>query len=236
MSLTPNELLALVIVAGYLVSCIRRLKLCECLATRWEGQLSLSLSGFRLGGHKLSLLNPFTPFAPAFRSAELGHGTSGTRELPTAPVGWGTRQLLGGLCLLQLGLLVVAGPVLLLQGEEIAFAAATAASYLIALLIVLCGLTLRRTYRVTGLEYLSIAAEALLLLPWSANLLRALSSRHPIDADLFDLIALLPADERERFVVGARFQLETLLAEADAGSARHRYLSERLPPLLAATE
>ncbi|HXR91184.1 MAG TPA: hypothetical protein VN750_13005 [Steroidobacteraceae bacterium] len=175
-------LLAIALVAVYLLDSMHFLRIGEALVlTRGPRLAGLSFGGsFELGGRRPYLPNPLTPFRADFR---VGWDTSGapTEDAPLVgdamrshlravrAVGW-----IGSLCAIPV---VIVAPLALIFGEEVIFLAAVAAAVLLAA----CGCLLvgvrRRALGLSGLQVCSLAFIALVCLPCSPNLARAVTAQ-----------------------------------------------------------
>jgi len=175
-------LLAIALVAVYLLDSMHFLRIGEALVltrgSRLEG-LSFGVS-FELGGRRPYLPNPLTPFRADFR---VTWDTSGAATHDVRVVGEQMRSHLravravgwiGSLCAIPV---VIVAPLALASGEEMIFLAAVAAAVLLAA----CGCLLvgvrRQALGLSGLQVCSLTFIALVCLPCSPNLARAVTAQ-----------------------------------------------------------
>jgi hypothetical protein len=193
----PEVLLAFAIVAVYLFDSALFLSIGEVVVTTGRGVLrGVSFgSGFELGGRRPYLPNPLAPFRPEFRvqwdltdapTAEIDAVSSQMQQHLQAirPIGW--LATLSGL------LIVIAAPLALLLGEQLAFLLAVAGSALVTLAG--CALVIQRRSKL-GIGAIQLLAQvfiAVICLPCSANLARAvtLQRRWTLAASDLPLLAL----------------------------------------------
>lgn len=175
-------LLAIALVVVYLLDSMHFLRIGEALVltrrSRLEG-LSFGVP-FELGGRRPYLPNPLTPMRADFRVAwDTSGGTTDdvhvVREQMRShlravrAVGW-----IGSLCAIPI---VIVAPAALALGEELIFLAAVAAAVLLAA----CGCLLigvrRRALGLSPLQVCSLTFIALVCLPCSPNLARAVTAQ-----------------------------------------------------------
>jgi hypothetical protein len=177
----PTEtLLALALVAVYLFDSAYFLRVGETLVLSHGGALSgLSFGGsFELGGRRPFLPNPLLPFRVDFR---VSWGISGGPTADARGVGEQMRQHLMALrpvscvatvCLIPI---VLIAPIALAFHEEVIFLGAVAASVLSAACGCVVVVLRRKALGLTGWQVCSVVFVALICLPCSPNLARAVT-------------------------------------------------------------
>jgi hypothetical protein len=180
--LSTPILLASALVGVYLLDSMHFLRIGEALVlTRGPRLAGLSFGvAFELGGRRPYLPNPLTPFRADFRVA---WDTSGATTDDARVVGEEMRSHLravravgwiGSLCAIPI---VIVAPLALAFGEELIFLAAVT----VAVLLAACGCLLvavrRRSLGLSGLQVCSLTFIALVCLPCSPNLARAVSAQ-----------------------------------------------------------
>ena len=237
MMFIPTEwLLASALVAIYLFDSAHFLCIGEAvIATRLGSLRALSFgSSFEVGGRRPYVPNPFTPCWPELRAEWDMSGHSRTApDMVTAemtsrlrvlePIGW-----LSTACAV---LMVIVAPIALVTGQDRIFVIAAVLCFLIAAVASVGVLRRRRVLGLSVWQAVSIIAVAMVCLPCSGNLARAVSiqrcwtlpaselpslgfdtARIPgIEGDLRELLAraqrLLPEDSAEHRVVSAQLKL-----------------------------
>lgn len=215
-------LLAIALVGVYLLDSMHFLRIGEALVLTRRSQLEgLSFGvSFELGGRRPYLPNPLTPFRTDFRVA---WDTSGAATDDAHVVGEQMRSHLqavravgwtGTLCGIPI---VIVAPLALAFGEETIFLAAVAAAVLLAA----CGCLLvgmrRRALGLSGLQVCSLSFIALVCLPCSPNLARAVTAQRKWTLAARDLPQLGFAAQRSSAI---RHQILTALSTAK------RYVAE----------
>lgn len=178
MSLTPETLLALGLIAVYLLDSMHFLRIGETvIVTRRGRPFTLSLgSGFELGGRRPFLPNPLTPFWPEMRldwanvAERPGDAQSSTGEMSERAAALKWVGIFSTVCA---GSIVIGAPVALLLGAPQVFVACVALCLISE--VAAAGLLLRARERL-GLgfgQWLSLSLIGLICLPCAANLARA---------------------------------------------------------------
>jgi hypothetical protein len=188
-------LLAGALVGVYLLDSMHFLRIGEALVlTRGPQLQGLSFGvSFELGGRRPYLPNPLTPLRADFRVA---WDTSGAATDDAHAVGEEMRSHLravravgwiGSLCAIPI---VIVAPLALALGEEMIFLAAVA----LAVLLAACGCLLvgvrRRALGLSGLQVCSLTFIALVCLPCSPNLARAVTAQRRWTLPARDLLQL----------------------------------------------
>lgn len=188
----------------YLFDCVVLLERGQAL---WSpGGLSFGSIHYQIRGKVVTLLNPFTPFMPAFRTLPLFSRSSdvklssAARALKPAPL----------LALLQFLLMFVALPLCLYRAPGWPFFIALVLAYLNAVAMLgVIGLRFGRA-RIPTRPLASLGFTWLVCLPLSVNCLRKAGLAFDIALDAHHAIRFIPASERQR----ARGDLAAQIAEA----------------------
>lgn len=190
----PQVVLALALVAIYLIDCVQLLSVGDAVViTRGARLRQVSFgSSFELAGRRPYVANPFTPFWPALRlqwtSTSSGAAPAAATAEMIAFLG-ATRQIGRVAAFAGLGIVLLA-PVLLAGGNEPLFLLMAAISFVLALSA--CALTVarRRVLGLTWAQVASLAVVALLCLPCAANLGRAIARQRCWTLPVSDIPAL----------------------------------------------
>ncbi|HEY4211772.1 MAG TPA: hypothetical protein VGM84_09850 [Steroidobacteraceae bacterium] len=177
---TTEQLLALGLIIVYVFDATHFLRIGEAVVeTRGRALKRVSFGWpFELAGRQPFLPNLLTPFQPAFRIEwDLAGGSvtdveSASQEMRAVlaalrPIGWTS-----GACGL---LIVLAAPVCLILADQVWFLGAVAASVLIALVGCIIVIVRRKVLRLDAKQVISICFVALICVPCSANLARAVA-------------------------------------------------------------
>src|ERR1700720_2542361 len=180
MSITSEGLLALALVAVYVLDSAHFLRIGEAVICTYSGPLRRVTFGWPLefGGRRPYVPNPLTPFRPEFRvewdtcgsaiSASKQVAAEMSRHLQTArPIGWFATACT---CLI-----VFMAPLALALGQARLFLGSTVLCF--ALTAAACGLVAirRKDLELAVWQACSVTAVALVCLPCSGNLARAVS-------------------------------------------------------------
>jgi hypothetical protein len=232
-TLDTQQLLALALIGVYLLDSMHWLRLGEAVViTRAGGLRRLSFgSAFELGGRRPFLPNPLTPFWPELRAQWTAAAT------PT-DAGERARQMCQrAACLrfagvasgLSAAAIVAGGPLALLLHREDAFLVCVAVSVLCTLTAAVLLFRLRAELGLRFGQWLSLTLFALLCLPLSGNLTRAVARARTwsLPAHLIPQLTLSGADPAH-----TRTQLSEALRAAqryvDPDSAESQRLAEQL--------
>jgi hypothetical protein len=180
--MTPEILLAFTLVAIYLLDSAHFLMIGEAVASTRSGSLArLSFgSSFELGGRRPYLPNPLTPFWPELRVEWGAPGETTVR--PALAALEMTRHLravrtIGWIATSNAVLIVLVAPVALAIGAEWLFVASAAMCFVFAGAAGVFVVIRRRDLGLTAPESCAAVVVALVCLPCSANLARAVSIR-----------------------------------------------------------
>jgi hypothetical protein len=195
MSITSEGLLAVALAAVYILDSAHFLRIGEAVICTYSGSLRRVTFGwpFEFGGRRPYVPNPLTPFRAEFRvewdtcgsaiSAARQVAAEMSRHLQTLrPIGW-----LATACT---GLIVFMAPLALALGQARLFLASTLLCF--ALTAVACVLVAirRKDLGLTMWQACSVTAVALVCLPCSGNLARAVSIHRRWTLAASDLPAL----------------------------------------------
>ncbi len=177
---TTEQWLALGLIGVYLFDSMHFLRVGDAVVeTRGRALKRVNFGWpFELGGRQPFLPNLLTPFQPAFRIewdlaggavADVESASKQMQDVLVAlrPIGWTSSAC--GL------LIVLAAPVCLILAEQVWFLGAVAASVLVALLGCIIVIVRRKALGLDAKQLLSICFVALICLPCSANLARAVA-------------------------------------------------------------
>ena len=181
-------LLAIGIVLVYLLDSMRLLGRREALVERLAGdrwKLSFGLVRIELLGRRPALPNPLRPDRMLWLARwRLAAGGSAGGAVP--PVPCRAARVMGLLCLMLLFIVVALAPAMLLLGENLYFAMAIGAGYLLA--IALASLFVMRAAEFglrRGVAF-GMSVIGVLCLPCAPNLLRAACAGRRLDVELPD--------------------------------------------------
>ncbi len=222
---STEALLAAALVAVYLIDSMQFLRIGEALVlTRASSLSALSFGGsFELGGRRPNLPNPLTPFRPAFR-VEWDTSSGPTADARTVAeemrehlrhvrfVGWLTTP-----CAIAI---VLVAPVALALGEQMAFLLSVATAWALALGGCIRVAVRRRELGLSTRQVCALVFVALICLPCSPNLARAVTLQRRWTLAARDLPELGFSSEE---ALRARSQVLDALASAK------RYVSEDSP-------
>jgi len=214
--------------ALYLVDCVVLLERGQALWSRTApmrspfDSLSFGSRHYQIRGKVVALLNPLTPFVPAFRTLPLFSGASGPKADDAAQA-LGPLSALGAL---QLLLVLGALPYCLYRAPGWPFFMALVLAYVNA--ITMLGLIWWR-FRSAGIAarpLLGLGFGWLVCLPLSANALRKAGLAFDIAMDARDAIPLLPERAQERARGELTAQIAEAMQELEESDERHRRLAE----------
>jgi hypothetical protein len=177
MPLGSQQLLALGLIAVYLLDSIHWLRLGEAVVSTQGARLrKISFgSSFELAGRRPLLPNPFTPFWPELR-ADWVNAVGGAdaqvsaREMSERA---SALTLLGALSGLSAAAIVMGAPIALLLGYERVFLACVGIGAISAVASATLLYLRREALGLEVAQWLALAAVAIVCLPCSANLARA---------------------------------------------------------------
>lgn len=222
MPIDADILLSVLLVGVYLVDSMHFLSIGDALITTRGRQLkALSFgSGFELGGRRLFLSNPFTPFWPDFR---VEWDTTGAPVTSASEVAQTYSQHLLAVRPLQplVGIsgffALVVAPISLALGFSIVFLAAVGVALLVSIAACVIVVARRAALGLTGGQAASVVFVALICLPCGPNLIRAVTRRRVWRVNAQDLPRL-----------GFPESAVTAVSEQVRGALRHaqRFVAE----------
>lgn len=224
---SDNMLLLLIFFGLYLADCVvllqpaqalaslrgarRGKKTARCglgIAARCGVALDFGWTVYPVRGRTLAVLNPLTPFVPAFKTRPLEDGPA-TRLSLRQMIAFRIRMARMSIALILHGLLMfVILPLLLLSGETLRLLIALGAAFVSALLILGASYLDRRAARLPSAGFWAIAGQALLCLPTSLNAPRKLALLSPAAASAMDLLPSMLEEARPAALRELRLTLE----------------------------
>ena len=205
----PEAAVIALAAALYLFDCVVLLERGQALWSR--GGLSFGSNHYQIRGKAVALLNPFTPFIPAFRTLPLFSRSSDVKLSSAARV-LAPLPLLG---LLQFLLIFVALPLCLYRAPGWPFFIALVLAYLNA--VAMFGVIWRRfgRARIPTRPLVSLGFAWLVCLPLSVNCLRKAGIAFDIALDAHRALRFIPASERRRARSDLAAQIEEAMHELD---------------------
>lgn len=180
-------LLAIGIVLVYLLDSMRLLGRREALVERLardRWQLFFGLVRIELLGRRPALPNPLRPDRMLWMARwRLGEGIGGAR-IAMLPAAGGWVRAMGGLCLLLLIVVVVLAPTMLLLGENLYFAMAIGAGYLLAISDASLFIIRAQDFGLKRSTAIGMSVISVLCLPCAPNLLRAACGGRALEVEL----------------------------------------------------
>ena len=206
--------------ALYLFDCVVLLERGQAIWSR--GTLSFGSNHYQIRGKVVALLNPVTPFIPAFRTLPLFSAASKVK-LSSA-----VRSLapMSAMSLLQFAVVFAVLPYCLYRAPGWPFFMGLVLAYVNA--IGMLGFIWWR-YRKAGLAtrpLLALGFGWLACLPLSVNALRKAGLAFDISVDARRAIRFLPAGERQRARDDLAAQVAEAMHELEENDQRHRRLAE----------
>ncbi len=208
--------------AIYLFDCVVLLERGQALWSR--GMLAFGSTHYQIRGKVVALLNPFTPFIPAFRTLTLFSAPDASNPRLSDAV----RALapVSALSLLQFLLVFVAMPYCLYRTPGWPFFASLVLAYLNA--IAMLGLIWWR-FGNAGIATRPLVALGfgwLVCLPLSVNCLRKAGVFSSIALDARSALRFLSGSEQQRAREVLKAQIEEALHELDENDQLHRRMAE----------
>ncbi len=206
--------------AIYLFDCVVLLERGQAL---WShGALSFGSNHYQIRGKAVALLNPLTPFVPAFRTLPLFSAASNVK-LSSA-----VQSLRPAVApsVLQFALVFAVLPYCLYRAPGWPFFISLLLAY--AMAIAMLGLIWWR-FRRAGFAtrpLLGLGFAWLACLPLSVNALRKAGLAFDVGLDARRAIRILPANERQRARDELSAQIEEAMHELEEDDQRHRRLAE----------
>ena len=206
--------------ALYLFDCVVLLERGQALWSR--GALAFGSNHYEIRGKVVAMLNPFTPFIPAFRTLPLFSVSSNVR----LSRGLHSLMPIAAVNFLQFLLLFVALPISLLRAPGWPFFISLVLAYLNA--IAMLGFIWWR-FRAAGIATRPLIALGfgwLVCLPLSANAVRKAGLAFNVAMDARRAIRFLPASERQRASGDLAAQVAEAMHEVDEGDESYRRLAD----------
>jgi hypothetical protein len=208
----PTTGLVLLVLVGLYVA--------DCLILLGPGQglfsfekralrLDFGLSSYVLKGRVPALLNPLTPWIPAFRTVPLVVA-GGACSLRLHPLRRCHYRIVTAwpMLLLQAALMFVGVPYFLMTARYPELAATVGGAVVSAGFLLFIGWRVAADLRLGKRQYASLAFQALICLPLSLNLLRKLALLVPVEVTAFDLLPRMDPDRRAATATELSFALE----------------------------
>lgn len=222
----PDAAVIALAAALYLFDCVVLLERGQAVLEAMWSRVGLSFGSthYQMRGKAVALLNPFTPFIPAFRTLPLFSGPDASNP----GVAKAARALTpaSALSLLQFLLIFVAMPYCLYRAPGWPFFLSLVLAYLNA--IAMLGFIWWR-YRGAGIAtrpLIALGFAWLVCLPLSANALRKAGLAFDVAMDARHAIRLLPEHERERARSDLAAQVAEAMQELEESDQRHRRLAD----------
>ena len=216
----PEAAVIAVAAAIYLFDCVVLLERGQALWSR--AVLSFGSNHYQIRGKVVALLNPFTPFIPAFRTLPLFMNAS----VPKTSVAIHALAPLAGAAFLQFILVFVALPVCLYRAPGWPFFSALVLAYINALvMLVAIGWRFGRA-GIARRPLIALGFAWLACLPLSVNCIRKAGLSFDIAMDARQAIRALPADEKSKARADLAAQIAEAMQELEESDERHRRLAE----------
>ena len=179
---------------------------------------------YQIGGKAVALLNPFTPFIPAFRTLPLFSGPDASNPGVSKVVRAVTPA--SALSFVQFLLIFVVLPYCLYRAPGWPFLIALVLAYVNALAML--GFIWWRFHRagIGTRPLIGLGFGWLVCLPLSVNCLRKAGLALSIPVDAQRAIRYLPADDRQRARNDLAAQVAEAMHEVDEGDAQYRRLAD----------
>lgn len=171
-SFWTNELLAAAIVSLYLWDCMKRVSLESRLIESTFGRPRPLLTAFKLGNGLFTFINPFTPFALLYKGA---FHSSVNQEEDKHEATLDALALIQPLVSLQFFWVIVAAPISLITSRDLWFILAVLAAIVTHATMASWLFYHASALGVSKRRLSAIIAEATICLPYSVNILRAVS-------------------------------------------------------------
>ena len=224
--MTPEATVIAVAGALYLLDCVVLLERGQAILEAAGQRMAVAFGSqhYQIGGKAVALLNPLTPFVPAFRSLPLFSAADGSN----AKVSKSVRALLpvSALCLVQFLVIFVALPYCLYRAPGWPFLMSLAFAYANAIAMLAIIWWRLRCAGIGTRSLIGLGFAWLVCLPLSANALRKAGLSFSIAMDARQAIRLLGASEKPRARHALAAQIGEALDETDERDERHRRLAE----------
>ena len=206
--------------AIYVLDCVVLLERGQALWSR--AALSFGSNHYQIRGKVVALLNPFTPFVPAFRTLPLFMNAS----VPKTSVAIHALAPLAGAAFIQLLLVFVALPVCLYRAPGWPFFSALVLAYLNAVLM-LAVITWRfGRAGIARRPLIALGFAWLACLPLSVNCMRKAALSFDIAMDARQAIRAIPSDKNLQARADFAAQIAEAMQELEENDERHRRLAE----------
>jgi hypothetical protein len=216
----PEAAVIAVAAALYLLDCVVLLERGQALWSR--GGMSFGSKHYQILGKVVAVLNPLTPFIPAFRTLPLFSADSKVKLSRAVQ----SLTPMVAMSLLQFVLVFAALPYCLYRAPGWPFFVALVLAYAIA--IAMLGAIWWR-FRRAGIAtrpLLALGFGWLVCLPLSVNALRKAGLAFDVALDARQAIRALPTRLRERARNDLAAQLAEAMQELEEGDERHRRLAD----------
>jgi hypothetical protein len=215
-----TEAAVIAVAAGlYLFDCVVLLERGQALWSR--AGLSFGSLHYQLRGKAVALLNPLSPFIPAFRTLPLLASASGVSAADA------TRVLapVAALCGLQLLLVLFALPYCLYRAPGWPFFLALVLAYVNALLMLAAIAWRFGRAGISRRPLVALGFGWLACLPLSINCVRKAGLSFDTDGDARTRIETIPAEKREQARARLAAQIEEAMLELEQGDERRLALA-----------
>jgi hypothetical protein len=236
MTIPAEFQLAAAIIAIYLLDCLALLYFNEGIVERFRQRWSIGFGSAQpwVAGKRIALLNPLTPHVPAWKAAWHVRDAREADEIMVDAEGRLLEQ-----CRALQGLraflwptwffVLIALPISLSLRITVVFLITAIIAWSAVWILIIRMWFLRKSLNLSGGAFALVAFECLVCPPNAANLIRRLSMRHSIRADLLTLSGMLASSDRigviahiERSVAARQHFLEV---ESEAFARSERYLT-----------
>ena len=216
----PEAAVIAIAAALYLFDCVVLLERGQALWSR--AALSFGSNHYQIRGKVVALLNPFTPFVPAFRTLPLFSNSSA----PKASVAVNAIAPLAGAAFLQFVLVFVALPVCLYRAPGWPLFIALVLAYANAILM-LAVITWRFSRAgIARRPLIALGFAWLACVPLSVNCMRKAALTFDVAMDARQAIRMIPSNEGSAARAELAAQIAEAMQELEENDERHRRLAE----------
>ena len=210
----------------YLLDCVVLLKRGQAVIEARGRHVNLAFGSthYQIAGKTVALLNPLTPFLPAFRSLAL-FSPPGSNSIRVSKAVTAT-SLLAPFAFAQFLLVFIALPVCLYRAPGWPFLIALLAAYLNAIAMLVLLVFRFRTASIPRRPLIALGFGWLACLPLSVNCLRAAGLSFRIAADARHAMRFLTENERQRAREELAAQVAEAMQELDEGDESFRRLAD----------
>ena len=207
--------------AIYLFDCVVLLERGQALIeARGRGvALSFGSKHYQIAGKSVALLNPLTPFLPAFRTLPLFSGNSGVKLSDAMRA----HASLAVPAALQLLLIFIALPYCLYRAPGWPFFIVLVLAYLNAVVMLLLLFSRFKSKSIPARPLIGLGFGWIVCLPLSVNCLRAAGVGIPLGIDATRALQFLPEKEHARAELAA--QIAESMQELEETDERYRRLA-----------